>query len=241
MKWKGQKPTSNLQAIARFNRYSLLSNECLKIKAKNILLGHQKNDLNENFFIRMTRGSGLKGLVSLDENTQINKINYIRPLLDFNKKELKKISLKVFKIFISDPSNLNKDFKRIRIRKLIENLKKEGLDENKLVLTIKNLKNANSALDYYADYNIKNNMTFMPKNKKATLNKKFFLQPNEVILRSLNIVFQKIGHKYYPPRGKSTNFLIKEIKSHPKFKKMTLGGCLFQKINETIIISKERG
>ena len=126
LKWKGQKPTSNLQAIARFNRYSLLSNECLKIKAKNILLGHQKNDLNENFFIRMTRGSGLKGLVSLDENTQINKINYIRPLLDFNKKELKKISLKVFKIFISDPSNLNKDFKRIRIRKLIENLKKRG-------------------------------------------------------------------------------------------------------------------
>ena len=66
-------------------------------------------------------------------------------------------------------------------------------------------------------------------------------RPNEVIMRSLNIVMRKISKKHYPPRGKSTNLLIKEIKSHPKFKKMTLGGCLFQKINQTIIISKESG
>ena len=59
----------------------------------------------------MTRGSGLKGLVSLDEKTKINKINYIRPLLEFDKKQLEKITLKVFKIFVKDPSNFNKDFK----------------------------------------------------------------------------------------------------------------------------------
>ena len=156
-------------------------------------------------------------------------------------KQLEKITLKVFKIFVKDPSNFNKDFKRVRIRKLIENLKNEGLDENKLILTIKNLKTANNALDFYANQNIKNNLSFVLNKKKATLNLNFFLQPDEVIMRSLNIVMRKISKKYYPPRGKSTNLLIKEIKSHPKFKKMTLGGCLFQKINQTIIISKESG
>ena len=213
IKWIGSKPSSNIQAIARVKRYSLLSGECSRLKLNNILLGHHKNDLNENFFIRMTRGSGLKGLVSLDEKTKINKINYIRPLLEFDKKQLEKITLKVFKIFVKDPSNFNEDFKRVRIRKLIKNLKNEGLDENKLILTIKN----------------------------ATLNINFFLQPNEVIMRSLNIVMRKISKKHYPPRGKSTNLLIKEIKSHPKFKKMTLGGCLFEKINQTVIISSESG
>ena len=34
-----------------------------------LLLGHHLDDLFENFFIRMLRGSGLKGLVSLDEKT----------------------------------------------------------------------------------------------------------------------------------------------------------------------------
>ena len=109
------------------------------------------------------------------------------------------------------------------------------------MLTIKNLKDANNALDYYAKKNIEENLTLKINKKKATLNKFFFSQPNEVILRSLNIVIQKIGQKYYPPRGKSTIFLINQLKQSKKFEKMTLGGCLFKKINETIIISKESG
>ena len=73
IKWIGSNPSSYFEAFASVKRYSLLSGECSKLKLNNILLGHHKNDLNENFFIRMTRGSGLKGLVSLDENTKINK------------------------------------------------------------------------------------------------------------------------------------------------------------------------
>ena len=61
------------------------------------------------------------------------------------------------------------------------------------------------------------------------------------MLRSLNIVIQQISRKFYPPRGKSTKKLIEDLKSQNKFKNMTLGGCLFKKVNETIIISKERG
>ena len=34
----------------------------------------------------MARGSGLKGLVSLGKNTQIENINLIRPLIEFEKK-----------------------------------------------------------------------------------------------------------------------------------------------------------
>jgi tRNA(Ile)-lysidine synthase len=241
LKWKGFKPSSNVQAIARINRYSLLEKECTRTKSQNILLGHQRDDANENFFIRMTRGSGLKGLVSLDENLENNKINYIRPLLDYNKNDLEKMTLKVFKIFIKDPSNLDENYKRIRVRKILKALKNEGLNNNKLMLTIKNLKDSNNALDYYAKKNIEDNLTFKINKKKATLNKFFFSQPNEVILRSLNLVIQKIGQKYYPPRGKSTIFLINQLKKSKKLKKITLGGCLFKKINETIIISKESG
>ena len=39
---------------------------------KSILLGHQMNDLHENFFLRMSRGSGLKGLTSLGKNSEFS-------------------------------------------------------------------------------------------------------------------------------------------------------------------------
>ena len=48
--WRGKKPNSNIQKIARNNRYQLLLKECNRLKVKTILLGHQMNDLHENFF-----------------------------------------------------------------------------------------------------------------------------------------------------------------------------------------------
>ena len=65
--WKGIKPSKNIQSLARNKRYELLFNQCKKFQIKNILLGHHQDDLFENFFIRMLRGSGLKGLISLDK------------------------------------------------------------------------------------------------------------------------------------------------------------------------------
>ena len=145
--WQGKKPKSNIQSIARFNRYSLLIKECKKKNLNNILLGHQNDDLNENFLIRMMRGSGLKGLVSMDEISENNNIKFLRPLLSIEKNKLKMVSLKVFKSFIEDPSNINENFKRIRVRNLIKNLEKEGFDKKKFNLTINNLKSANKALE----------------------------------------------------------------------------------------------
>ena len=67
LSWNGYKPQKNIQSIAREKRYKLLINKAKKFKIKNILIGHHLDDLFENFFIRMVRGSGLKGLVSLEK------------------------------------------------------------------------------------------------------------------------------------------------------------------------------
>ena len=59
--WKGKKPLSNIQSLARKKRYELLFLKCKSLKISNLIIGHHLNDLIENFFIRMIRGSGLKG------------------------------------------------------------------------------------------------------------------------------------------------------------------------------------
>ena len=134
LKWNGKKPSKNIQAEARDKRYSLLANECKKSSIKYLLLGHHINDLFENFFIRLVRGSGLKGLISLSKNAKYKNenLNILRPLLDLEKNDLLNISKKVFNFFIKDPSNINKDYKRTRIRNLLHLLEKEGLDKKKL-------------------------------------------------------------------------------------------------------------
>ena len=44
--------------------------------------------------------------------------------------------------------------------------------------------------------------------------------------------------KHYTPRGKKIDKLIDNIK-RDKLSKATLGGCIIEKINQTVIISKE--
>ena len=239
--WKGQKPKSNIQSIARNKRYALLKNECKKNRIPFLLLGHHIDDLYENFLLRILRGSGLKGMVSMDRvaKNNIDNITIIRPLIDIKKSELKKISKLVFNFFIEDPSNNDENFKRIRIRNLINTLEFEGLDKNKLKLTIKNLKDSNNVINFYTKNNIDKNSFFFKEKNTFFLNKFFFENPREIIFRSFGDVIKKTSKKYYLPRGKSISSTISSIQSK-KFKKTTLGGCIIQKIGETVVVFPER-
>jgi len=168
------------------------------MKINNILLGHHKDDLIENFFIRILRGSGLNGMVSFDQKTNLQNINLIRPLLKFSKQNLEYITKKVFKNYVEDPSNKNDEFKRVKIRNFIKHLELEGLDNDKFNLTIKNLRFANESIKYFVEKNLKDNSTISNINKFVILNKNFFLQPEEVVFRSLTEVLKSVGKKYYP-------------------------------------------
>ena len=153
--WRGKKPLKNIQALSRKKRYDLLFLECDRHNLNNILLGHHQDDLFENFFIRILRGSGLKGLISLNKKTMINNKNLFRPLLDQKKEDLIFLSKSIFNFYIKDPTNDNEKYQRIKVRKLIEELQKNGLDKKKFFKTIKNLKSSNSVVDYYAKENLK--------------------------------------------------------------------------------------
>jgi tRNA(Ile)-lysidine synthase len=240
LNWNGKKPSKNIQAIARDKRYSLLANECKKENIKYLLLGHHLNDLFENFLIRMTRGSGLNGLISFSKNTKYRgqDLNIIRPLLNLEKKDLLHVSNEVFNFFVNDPSNINEDYKRTRIRNLLHLLEREGLDVKKLKLTINNLKDSDKSIKFYVDRNLKKNVVFLKRKNINILNFNFFDQSHEIIFRSLTKLIQKLGKKYYPVRGKSINELIEKI-NKKSFTKVALGGCFVERVNETILISQE--
>ena len=163
--WYGKKPNSNIQSIARKKRYDLLFSKCQNLKIQNLVLAHHQNDLFENFFIRILRGSGLKGLISLNKKSIENNVNILRPLLEFSKDDLLFVSKNVFKFYINDPSNNDVKFQRIRIRKLLSKLEKEGLDANKFLKTIKNLRYSDKTITFYVKNNLLKNTFFSEKKK----------------------------------------------------------------------------
>jgi len=236
--WKGIKPKKNIQSIAREKRYKLLTDVAKKHGIQNILLGHQLDDLFENFFIRILRGSGLKGIISLDRETHSNQINLIRPLIKINKKDLIYISNYIFGNYVEDPSNEDDKFKRVKIRNFLKQLSLEGFDRKKFFLTIKNLKFANENIEFYTKKNLEDNVTIFSQKNYAVLKENFFSQSNEVIFRSLTEVIKIVGNKYYAARGKKIDKVIDLINTKSSFK-VTLGGCVIKKVNETVILSKE--
>ena len=198
----------------------------------------------ENFFIRLLRGAGLKGLISFSKiKSKVkldDKIYILRPLIDISKKDLVYISKKTFNFNVKDPSNFDDKFLRVKVRKLISNLEKDGLTFNKFKLSLNNLSKSNYALDYYVKKNINDNSNYLKLSKTIILNDDFLKQPDEIAFRSFSEVIQKVGKKHTLPRGAKVQNLLKYLRSINNYSKKTLSGCIIQKIENSVIISPEK-
>ncbi len=162
----------------------------------------------------------------------------LRPLLDQKKEDLIFIAKKVFNFYVQDPTNKDEKYQRVRVRKLMEELKSDGLDKKKIFQTIKNLKYSNDVVNFYVNDNLQKNAFFSKKNNKLVLNNKFFQQPYEIIFRALSESIRLIGERYYSVRGRKLDKIVKQYEKNQSFR-VTLGGCIIEKVNQTVIISKE--
>ena len=218
IKWKKSNNLKCTQGNARLHRYKLLEKICNKKKINSILLGHHQDDLSENFFIRMVRGSGLKGLVSFSnqETTSNNGFKYFRPFLNYTKNDLSKIANNIFGFSINDPSNKDQKYLRTRIRFMIE------------------------SLNFYVKKNLLNNSKLIKSNKKIIflLNRDFFNQPTEIVFRSFSNILKSLSKKYYPSRGKSLVKKIQDI-NDGFYKKTTIGGCVIERAANSTLIYQE--
>tara|TARA_B100001939_G_scaffold26590_1_gene21472 strand:- start:714 stop:1760 length:1047 start_codon:yes stop_codon:yes gene_type:complete len=242
LKWIGSKKSSNIQEQARLKRYELLFKKSKRYKINKILTAHHKGDLYENFIMRLLRGSGLKGLISFKNKfSKINKYEkfiILRPLLKFSKNDLKYIAENTFGSYINDPSNNDSNFLRVYIRKILESIKLKEKNIRNIDLSFTNLERSNEAIEFYVNKNLKENVIVKNKNK-IILNKTFFDQPEEIVFRSLSSTLNTFSNKLKLTRGSKIANLIKTYDSSEKFYKITLSGCVFEKVSNSLIISRE--
>src|SRR5665647_2639351 len=150
LRWTGKKPSTGLPQAARVVRYRLLAEAARKLSASHILTAHTLDDQAETVVIRLTRGSGMTGLAAMQRVSVIpmsGGLFLVRPLLDIAKARLI-ATLAAEKIpFADDPSNRDPRFTRARLRGLMPQLAREGLDAGRLALLARRLKRADVAIE----------------------------------------------------------------------------------------------
>ena len=142
-------------------------------------------------------------------------------------------------VFIKKRTNYYK-FLRSRIRKLLKNLDKEGLNFNKFYLTLKNLSKSDQVIEFFVEKNVLENSKYFMRDKKTILNKSFFENPEEITFRSFSEVIQRISKKKNYPRGKKLSNVIETLKFSNKSVKLTLSGCIIEKISDSVVIYREK-
>jgi tRNA(Ile)-lysidine synthase len=132
LRWQGAKTGAGLQERARMARYQLLLCHANEADCQSILTAHTQDDQAETVLMRMARGSGVAGLAGLRLEQSLAGKRLIRPLLRLPKVRLVAICEANGWPFVLDPSNQNDAFTRVRWRKLMPVLAKEGLDASRL-------------------------------------------------------------------------------------------------------------
>ena len=229
---------NNVQSNARKVRYNLMSIYCKRNGITKILTAHHSNDQIETFLIRLSRGSGVQGLSSMKAVSKLNSnISVIRPLLDFKKNQLEKLSKKVFGKYFIDPSNKNLKFLRVKIRKLITSLERSGIHQNQIIKSIKNLGSSRDILNKYIKKNYDLNVKKKGKNFYINL-LNLLKEPDEIQYKVISNAIQKCSNSYYPPRAEKVTYLINQVKLK-KRAKFTLGKCVLEVKKDVLKIVRE--
>ena len=240
LKWKGSKPNKRIQEEARNKRYSLLINFCRENNINNLYLAHHLDDQIETFLFRMFRGSGLQGLTSFSSSYERNGLTLIRPLIDTPKSELISYARRKKINWVEDPSNENQKYDRVKLRKVLPLIYKEGFDKKVFLKSVKKLRLANQALDqitkeFVLQYVIIN------KNISVFIKKELFLTaPEDVQLRVLqNTIRIFSGERYYSPNYLKILNLMNWARNDNNISAKTLGGTIFRKRKGGLILYKE--
>jgi tRNA(Ile)-lysidine synthase len=147
MIWTGEKPKTGLQEAAREARYRLLVQCAREEGASHLVTAHTQDDQAETVLMRMARGSGLTGLAGMRRERDREGIRHVRPLLDCPKEALLSLCASQGWRYVSDPSNADERFARVRWRKIMPVLATEGLTADRLAHVARRVVQAEEALD----------------------------------------------------------------------------------------------
>lgn len=156
LRWRGKKPKTGVQEAARHARYRLLAQAAARAGCEHILTAHTLDDQAETVLFRLARGSGLTGLAGMAYAAPVpadgdSSIFLVRPLLGVPKARLIATLKAAGVAYSEDPSNRDPRFARARLRNLMPDLAREGLDARGLARLAARLRRAEATVEFAVD------------------------------------------------------------------------------------------
>tara|TARA_R110000868_G_scaffold189695_2_gene433086 strand:- start:132072 stop:132995 length:924 start_codon:yes stop_codon:yes gene_type:complete len=234
-KWLEPDLDGNLQQAARHARYAFFKQYCHENNLEFVMVGHTVDDVAETFLMRLARGSGLKGLSAMQENSHAMGVHVVRPLLHILREDLQKYLHQKNVKYISDPSNDNSKFFRIRIRKLKNLLHESGLTYKNIRESALSLRRADDALLSYTQMAFDNCVKV--EGAKLLVDMSFQYYPDEIKLRLIEKVILQITGEGLAPRTSKRLRAVKAMESGEN--KFTLGGVKFTFKSDSYLLEIE--
>ncbi len=239
LSWQGKKPTTGIQEKARAARYQLIKQAMKQDKVEILLTGHHAYDQAETILMRMAHSSGIKGLGGMSKFSKVEEVKIFRPLLEISPPLLHEIVANSNLKAINDPSNENKNFERIRWRKILPSLFELGLDERQFSIFSKRINRANNALEQHCLDSFKK-ITTIDILGILHIDKQSFIDlSDEIKIRILQKAIRYIGNDAKPFALAKIEQLSEKMQNDKNFKKLTLHKCNIAIKDNYFEISKE--
>lgn len=238
--WQGEKPASGLQNAARNARYGLLAAFATDNNLTAIVTAHTQEDQAETLMMRLARGSGLDGLAGMAAVTTTGGITIVRPLLDISKVRLKAFLRSIGESWIEDPSNTDIRFERVRVRRALGVLRKQGFDTRAIALSAKRLGRAKDACALAAAAFAASHIEVFPEGWARLSFAALKLAPDEIALHVLSKALAGFGGGARPVRLSKIEALHAALLKADDGK-WTLGGCVVRLAKNQITIVREQG
>jgi tRNA(Ile)-lysidine synthase len=244
--WEGEKPSTGIQEAARNARLALISdyvaNEPLPAP-RQVLLAHHRDDQAETLLMRLARGSGVDGLAGMREveirtwlrlGHPVDEIFLVfrRPLLTVPKDRLIATLEAAGAPFLVDPSNLNPQFERVRLRQAWGQLEALGLTGEQLAHAARRLASAQNALER-ASQHVARRAVAIHDGAYASVDLAQLNEASpELALRVVRSLVDAFGGQEEPVRLIQIETLMDRLTrgASPHTGVMTLGGCIVERV-----------
>jgi tRNA(Ile)-lysidine synthase len=236
---KSQLPKSNVEAQLREMRYEALHEFCLQNKIEFLFLGHQLDDVAENFLIRLFRGSGLDGLAAMQEVSDYKKIKLVRPLLSCSKDELKKFLQQQKVSWFEDETNIDEKFLRNKIRNFLSSFEDKNLLQKRIKISAEEIAQIRDEFDQQMldeavqilEFNSDGYFLLQLENFQKCAKKN-----EKIALKILALALTEISGEIYKPRLEKLRQIFSWIVTEKNHKPKSFYGCILEKYDTTRLV-----
>ena len=239
LRWMGPKPATGIQEAAREARYRLFAAAMEHDKVDALVTAHHLGDQAETVLMRLAHGSGLEGLRGMDYLSEVGGLRIVRPLLGIDPEDLRAVVDAAGLTPVTDPSNSDLAYERVRWRQMLPQLAALGLDARRLGRFAQRVREADSALVNMAAQAM-TLVEFAAGDTEAVIPRLTLMGlPRAIAVRVVGRVLDRVGGGQKPHALAAVEALTARLILEPV--RTTLHGCLVRSGSRMVRFLREPG